>query len=147
MRPKENLPKLPKKWLVLVMAAVIVVAAVYITINLPPHSQLLRPVQADPAAPPYYNNATDELTVWINCTPFDNYMYLSRITIPNTDYETVHHEPLHENGTVIQIVLADYSTYVGTPFPGLEIQLYLYFSDINTNVKVACVKVHMKYPG
>ena len=100
-----------------------------------------------PSRSPYYNNSSDELTVWINCTPSDNNMYLSRITIPNTDYETVHHEPLHENGTVIQIVLADYSMYVGTPFPGLEIQLDLYFSDVNTNVEVAKVEVHVKYPG
>ena len=125
-----------------VIVILVIVASVIVVTNIPPR----RHVDGE-IVQRIYNPASDELTVWINCTPSDGNMYLSRITIPNTDFETVHHEPVPENGTVIQIILAHYSMYVGTPFPGLETQLDLYFSDVNTNVEVAKVQVHVKYPG
>lgn len=137
---KKSLLRNPYFWLAVIAILVIVVI---IVANIPPSPR--RYVDGE-VVERIYNPASDELTVWINCTPSDSNMYLSRVAIPNTDYETSLHEPISGGGTVIQISLANYSMYVGTPFPGLETQLNLYFSDVDTHVDVAKMEVPVKYP-
>lgn len=139
---------LKKRGFLLITIVVIVgiIIAAYIAINVSPPPR--RHVEAHPVIPPglIYNDTLDELTMWLNFTPSDNNLYLSRVTIPSSSNHWPFHERVYENGTVIKFVFSNYSIYVGTPFSGAVVALDFYFSDVNTNEDIAKTEVRVKYP-
>ena len=146
-RPKKKF-SLKKLYLVVAAAIIIIILAAvyYILVNVPPPPR--RYVEVQLVDPPgfVYNSTSDELRLWLNFTPSDNDLYLSRMTHPTFPQEMPFHERLDENGTVIQFTLSNYSIYWGTPFSGSVVALDLYFSDVNTNIEVVKVELRLKYP-
>ena len=129
-----------------VVTILVIAAVVYVLITMPPSSK--RRVEVQLIDPPglIYNSTIDELRFWLNFTPSDSNISLSRMVHPTFPQETLFHERLDENGTVIEFALSNYSLYWGTPLSGSVVALDLYFSDVNTNQEIAKTEVRIKMP-
>ena len=136
-----------KKWyLIGAVITILLIAFVYILWTMPPRPS--RYVEGELVDPPglVYNSTSDELRLWLNFTPSDDNLYLSRMAHPTFPQEIYFDERLNESGTVIQFTLSNYSVYWGTPFSGSVVALDFYFSDVKTNIEVTKVELRVKYP-
>ena len=148
-RPNRSKKKthLKKGYVVVAITIIIlIIAVVYVLQTIPPSPN--RNVEVQLVDPPglVYNSTSDELRLWLNFTPSDDDLYLSRMSHPTSPQEIPFHERLDKNGTVIQFTLSEYSIYWGTPFSGSVVALDFYFSDVNTDIEVTKVEVRIEYP-
>lgn len=135
-----------KQFILMVLIAILAIAIVYVVATMPPHPS--RYVETQLVIPPglIYNSTSDELKFWLNFTPSDSNLYLSRIAHPDFPQEIPFHDPLDVSGTVIQFTITDYSIYWGTPFSGSSVALDLYFADINSDLEVHKTELRVKMP-
>lgn len=94
-----------------------------------------------------YNRTSDQLTLYVNFTPPDDFMYLSRIafqTSPSVSF--LRHDPLYKNGTIVKVVVTNYSICFGTIFSGTPVIVEFYFSDVHTHREVAKTELTIVLP-